>query len=479
MDNLVDTNIEAVLLDELDKHDVFKLGEFILKSGIKSPIYVDLRVLISAPNVLRLAADGICRQIRTKNINYDYIVGVPYGALPIATLVCDRLNASMLLLRKEAKKYGMKKLIEGEYKAGGKVLVIEDVVTSGSSILETYTTLHQAGLVCENVICVLDREQGGKAKIKTEGMELWSVLTMAKILDYLVTKGRISVTQKFDILDQLAASNLNGNVAAKAKEWSIAARYANAKNPLTKRLLDIMNKKKTCLCVAIDYTKCEEVLKVIEVASDYVCAIKLHADILEDFSKDFVQKLIAAANSGDFIVFEDRKLADTGNTVELQLKKGLYGISSWAHIITVHALPGQPILTALRKVIQQHGTKLNGCLLVAELSTEGALTNSNEYLQGVIELAKANRDVVSGFICQKRCTNDPSFLYWTPGVNLDAASDGAGQQWRSVDKAISEQGNDIVIVGRAITDAADIHTQMRRYRDASWEAHINATHRKE
>lgn len=64
-------------------------------------------------------------------------------------------------------------------------------------------------------------------------------------------------------------------------------------------------------------------------------------------------------------------------------------------------------------------------------------------------------------------------------MNLDAASDGAGQQWRSVDKAISEQGNDIVIVGRAITDAADIHTQMRRYRDASWEAHINATHRKE
>ncbi|VDM44891.1 unnamed protein product [Toxocara canis] len=407
----------------------------------------------------RLAADCVCEKIRSKGIKYDYIVGVPYAALPIATLVCDRLNAPMLLRRKEAKTYGTKKLIEGNYEPGGRALVVEDVVTSGSSILETCATLRRRGLICEAVVCVLDREQGGSTKLRKDGVEL--VLTMSKILDYMVNTGMINVAQKVDILGQLASPMHSWSTAPNAKEWSVAVRCTT---------------KKTCLCLAVDHTKCEDVLRTVEVAHDYVCAIKIHVDVLEDFSKEFVQKLTAAANFGDFIVFEDRKLSDTGNTVELQVTKGIYEIASWAQIITVHALPGQPILSALRKVVHRDGTKLGGCLLVAELSTEGALTNSKEYLRDVIELAEANRDVVSGFICQKRCTNDPSFLYWTPGVNLDAASDGAGQQWRSVDEAIGEQGNDIIIVGRAITNSADIHTQMRRYRDAAWEALIKRNH---
>ncbi|VDK22509.1 unnamed protein product [Anisakis simplex] len=81
-----DARREDVLLQELHKRDVFKLGEFVLKSGLKSPIYIDLRVLISSPKILRLAADCVCDKIRSLGLKFDYIVGVPYAALPIATV---------------------------------------------------------------------------------------------------------------------------------------------------------------------------------------------------------------------------------------------------------------------------------------------------------------------------------------------------------------------------------------------------------
>ncbi|VDO54947.1 unnamed protein product [Onchocerca flexuosa] len=93
--------------------------------------------------------------------------------------------------------------------------------------------------------------------------------------------------------------------------------------------------------------------------------------------------------------------------------------------------------------------------------------------EAALELAKSNRDIVSGFICQKRCADIPDFLYWTAGVHMDAMSDGIGQNWRTIDNAIDVDGNDIVVVGRAITGVTDINTQIRRYRDAAWESFIN------
>uniref|UniRef100_A0A0N4ZTC9 Uridine 5'-monophosphate synthase n=1 Tax=Parastrongyloides trichosuri TaxID=131310 RepID=A0A0N4ZTC9_PARTI len=460
------------LLDALMQKDVVKLGDFVLKSGLKSPIYIDLRPLISTPKILSLAADALVELIKESNVEYDYIVGVPYAALPVATLVCEKLDKPMLMKRKEAKSYGTKKLIEGIYKSGGKCLIVEDVVTSGMSIQETVDSLKQEGLICEDVFAVLDRQQGGRKKLEEKGIFLKTCVNMDNILDYLIDKGEINNERKDEIVHMLRNPK-KADEDLKPISWNISNRQMLFKNLLNKQISEFMLKKQSNLCLAVDYTQTKEILKIIDIVKDDIICLKLHCDIIEDFTFDFIKKLSDIGEKHNFIIFEDRKFADTGNTVELQLSKGYYRISEWANIVTVHSVSGESILKTVNKVMNSNNSKLKGALIIAELSTEGALTNDDKYRDSTKKMALENNDSVSGFITQKRCLEDPMFLYWTPGVNLDASTDGAGQQWRSIDKAILEDGNDIIIVGRAITGAGteeNIKKQAKRYKIEGWNA---------
>ncbi|KAK0411088.1 hypothetical protein QR680_005472 [Steinernema hermaphroditum] len=463
--------MSAELIAQLHQRGVFKLGEYVLKSGQKSPIYIDLRELITSIKILRMAALALCDIIKKNNVQYDYIVGVPYAALPIATLVCDILDAPMLLRRKEAKSYGTKKLIEGKFEAGKRALIVEDVVTSGQSIYETVEILRKEGLVCTDVVSVLDRQQGGVDQLKKQDINLISVITMSDILDYMISINEITAQRKTEIIDQLATPFIaTGAENGIPTDWRIQSRYETTQNALNRRIMEIILKKETNLCLAADYTSTEEILKIADLAGPHICALKLHADIIKDFSPSFVKTLATLAESNDFVVFEDRKFADTGKTMELQISEGAHTISSWAQMVTVHSTPGAASIKPFKQFVGKEGSKLLGCLLIAELSTEGTLTKDDNYKKGTVKMAQDNKDVVAGFICQKRVASDPTFLYWTPGVNLDASTDGSGQQWRTIHQAIVEEKNDVIIVGRAITGHADPVAQLKRYKEAGMEA---------
>ncbi|KAK9378618.1 Orotidine 5'-phosphate decarboxylase domain-containing protein [Kockiozyma suomiensis] len=253
---------------------------------------------------------------------------------------------------------------------------------------------------------------------------------------------------------------------------SYKARMAVHVSPLAQRLFKIMLEKKTNLCVSLDvYTK-EELLTLADTLGPYVCVFKTHVDIIDDFTyESVVEPLVELSKKHNFLIFEDRKFADIGSTVKSQYTSGIYKIVRWAHITNAHALPGPGIIDGLFSGTKEVSDE-RGLLLLAEMSSKGSLA-TGEYTDKTVDLARVNKEFTIGFIAQNRLGEpDEDFIIMTPGVGLDAKSDGLGQQYRTVDEAVSG-GSDIVIVGRGIIGKGrDPIAEAKRYRDAGWSSYL-------
>lgn len=175
----------------LHKIGAVKFGEFTLKSGMKSPIYIDLRIIISYPKILKMISNAMVDI--AKNLKFDVIAGIPYTALPIATAISLDQNWPMVYARKEVKDYGTKKKIEGIYKEGQTALIIDDLITTGGSKFETAEPFEASGLKITDFIVLVDREQGGALKLAEKGYKLHSIIGINELLDILKNEGKINV----------------------------------------------------------------------------------------------------------------------------------------------------------------------------------------------------------------------------------------------------------------------------------------------
>ena len=181
--------IRSLILD-LYVIEAIKFGSFTLKNGTQSPIYIDLRLLISYPALMKKMSSALATFI--SSLYFDLICGVPYAALPIATALALEGDFPMILCRKQMKDYGTKKLIEGKFEKGQTCLIVEDVITSGASILETIASLKTQGLEVEDAIVMLDREQGGKENLKKNNIRLHALISMFDLLKVLFHEKKIS-----------------------------------------------------------------------------------------------------------------------------------------------------------------------------------------------------------------------------------------------------------------------------------------------
>lgn len=255
------------------------------------------------------------------------------------------------------------------------------------------------------------------------------------------------------------------NLSIMNKSQTYSQRAELCSNPTAKKLFTIMAEKKTNLSLSADVISAKELIKLANAVGPEICMLKTHIDAVEDFTPALAKELVKLAKEHNFVIFEDRKFADIGNTVKLQYEKGVYHIAEWAAITNAHIIcPGT--IAGLKETGLALG---NGLLLIAELSAKNLITK--KYTAKAVELAQQNKDFVIGFITQHKLIDDPSFIHATPGVHLASKGDNLGQQYISPHDAIVKNGNDIIIVGRGIYAAANPKAAAKEYRKTGWEAY--------
>ena len=385
--------------------------------------------------------------------------------------------------RKEQKKYGTGKLIEGVYEEGKtKCLILEDVVTTGSSIVETAQALRDHGILVDNAIVILNRNHpAADENLKNNGITLTSMVKVDHLLQVLQNSGKIDQAKKLEVETLMANGQEIPTALPPSTRNGIYKSVTQKLEGNAKLLFDIILSKQSNLCLSADCENWQDVLQVTEAVASKICAVKTHVDAINFENRNdievFKTGLVNLAKQNNFIIIEDRKFADIGSTVEKQLIARPFTISTWADFVTVHSIPGPGML----KVFKAYN---KGVILIAEMSSSGNIPSLlPEYKDKTLEMCKGYEDTVVGFVSQSRVGSSMAskddeqvknncYLQFTPGVSLESTGDSLGQQYVTVKDAVLKRDADVIIVGRGIVKQPQEKwlEVAEEYRKQGWEA---------
>lgn len=194
------------LCDVLLRTGSLKFGTFKLASGILSPYYVDLRIIPSDPEAFRRVINYYLALVEPNMVKrVQRLAGIPTAGIAYAAVLAFKLSKPFLYVRKEAKEHGRERRIEGLLQPGDKVLVLDDVATTGKNIMEAAEAIRAEGGVVEDAVVLLDRQQGGAVNLRKIGVKLHAFTTMKQIADRLAALGTIDETQHKAIVGQIVS----------------------------------------------------------------------------------------------------------------------------------------------------------------------------------------------------------------------------------------------------------------------------------
>jgi len=181
--------------------NVVKFGEFELGSGNMSPIYVNLRILPSYPETMATVTEELVKVI--KKLKPDVVAGAERAGIPLATAISLKTKIPMIYVRNRPMSYGTKEQIEGVLKKGAKVILVDDMATNAYSKIKFIEGIKNSEGVVEDVLIVLDREQGGVEALAKENVKLHSLITLKELLDYMKENKMVEEDKYNEIMDYL------------------------------------------------------------------------------------------------------------------------------------------------------------------------------------------------------------------------------------------------------------------------------------
>jgi len=398
------------LILQLVKKNIIMHGDFYLKSGKKSSIYINLKDLISYPQLM----SGLCVELHKKiqNVNEDFVLcGVPIGGIPIATTLSMLSGIPQILLRKQSKLYGMKKLIEGNPHTKN-VVVIEDVVTSGSSVIDACTKLQTAGFSITHIFSLVYR--GEEKNCTTINNFPFSYLFhIDELREAKITKENIIIYPKYQ------------------------------------QLTNYISQKKSNIILAYDkshHSAKYDLLLLLEKIHPYIAGLKIHNELLHMDMHENLFLYNKCKTLGIFL-WEDRKFNDTGNTIENQIK--FY--ENCRDYISIAPTSGSYSLNI--------DTSL-GMFVLCEMSTKDNLFNPLT-TQKILSMIDTTHSNICGLIGQSEELFQLPIPTIMPGINLKKRTDNKGQCWRNPNDLLSKPT--FYVVGRGITDSIDPQKELIYY----------------
>ncbi|XP_050593436.1 uridine 5'-monophosphate synthase isoform X1 [Bombus affinis] len=446
----------------------YRFGEFVTEIGLKTSTFFDLRVLVSHPKIMSCLASKLMSFVQDCK-NVAHICPASYRALPLTTLISTNCNVPMLIKRKETKTYGTKKIIEGNFKPGDSCVIIEDILVTGNSIMETADILRREGLIVTEAIVVIDAEHSGAMTLKRHSISTKKLYSTVELWSFICTYYKYDSQTFRDVCSYICKDLWSYIFRDRRLKTPFHIRAEKCKNAIGSKLFHLMESKQSTICLAADLTKADAVIELADLAGPHIVLLKTHVDILEDFSDNFIKRLKELAKKHDFLLMEDRKFADIENTVCLQYEKGIYKIAQWADVVTVHAIAGQSIIDDFKNSLKGI-SEPRGLFVLVEMPTEGALT-IGDYVENVLSIAE-NSDVVAGVVSQSHVYPILEHIQLTPGVDILKSSDDVGQQYNTPESIVVKSGADLALVGRGITEAEDKLAATLKYKEELWAAYI-------
>ena len=394
--------------------------EFTLKSGVKTHIYINLKNLIAIPSLLSAITQEMSNLINSEypdltNISF---CGVPYGAIPLATNLSIIMNIPQIMVRKEgAKGYGTKKRVEGMIK-GNRIILIEDVVTTGTSIKETIQLLNEEGIEVVAAFSIVNRGDRDKKYIITgdESSALGSKFIPFKYLYHI---------------DDLVNKKID-----------------NYFEHITNKITD----KGTNIILAYDKysqnTTYQKLMTLLEEIHLYIIGLKIHPEILQLTDEEY-NTLYKFCSRNNIFLWVDRKFNDIGMTVIKQIEK----YHDKADAISIAPTGGLTLDMFLQS------PNLVKYILIEMSSSNNTfdLNTRNKLLSQYLTLVNSHPIVkqTSAIICQDenliKWLNDNEIATVKPGINLNTNNDSQNQTYTSINK-INHHAV-MYVVGRGITES--------------------------